>query len=256
MEEDAMRHLSDIMTAQLRRPSAVFKNIIPYIGGRCPLCQELCLAGSFCAACSEDILTASDSHQHRCPRCHLALRGLDYCEACYLLKPRYDKLSIAFDYVQPMKSLVLRYKNSGQLALAKPFAKLLQARLQRQGITIPPATLCIPLPASNQSLKKRGYNPASEIAKELARLNAWRIDHHSLHRAQGHHSIEQKALDSVGRRLNVRDLYYCSARLEVPLVILVDDIMTSGATLDSASQALKAAGVKRVHAIVLARASY
>lgn len=251
-----MRHLTDIMTTQVRHPGAIFRGIVPYIGGRCPLCQALCLAGSFCSACSDDILAASDRHQHRCPRCKLALKGLDYCEACYLSKPHYDDLSIAFDYVQPMKSLLLRYKNSGQLGLAKPFAKLLQARLQKQGIKIPPATLCIPLPSSNQSLKKRGYNPASEIAKELARLNAWRIDHRALHRDQQRCYTEQKALDSVGRRLNVRDLYYCSARLDTPLVVLIDDIMTSGATLDSAAQALKAAGVKRVHAMVLARASY
>lgn len=251
-----MRHLSDIITAQLRHPDAIFRQIAPYIGGRCPLCHDLCLAGSFCSACVADILEATASHQHRCPRCQLALKGLDFCEACYLSKPHYDHLSIAFDYVEPMKSLVLRFKNSAQLNLAKPFALLLQARLQQQRLKIPPGRLCIPLPSSNQSLKKRGYNPASEIAKELAKLNGWRLDHRVLRRDQARRYTEQKALDSIGRRLNVRELYYCSYRLDECEVILIDDIMTSGATLDSATQALKAAGVKRVHAMVLARASY
>ena len=251
-----MRQLSEIITAQIHRPEAVFRHIAPYIGGRCPLCQDLCLAGSFCAACTTDILEATSSHQHRCPRCQLALKGLDYCEACYLSKPHYDRLSIGFDYISPMKSLLLRYKNSGQLSLAKPFAQLLQTRLQQQRLKIPTGRLCIPLPSSNQSLKKRGYNPAAEMAKTLARLNGWRINHDALRREQERPYTEQKALDSIGRRLNVLQLYYCSYRLEETEVILIDDIMTSGATLDSASQALKAAGVKRVHCIVLARASY
>ena len=249
-----MRHLSDIITAQIRHPDAIFKSISPYLGGRCPLCQSLCLAGSFCQACLSDILEATDSHQNRCPRCQLALRGLDYCEACYLSKPHYERLSIGFDYVNPLKSLLLRYKNSGQLSLAKPFAHLLQARLQQQ--KMPVGRLCIPLPSSNQSLKKRGYNPAAEIAKVLAGLNGWHITHDALRREQERNHIEQKALDSIGRRLNVLQLYYCAYRLDETEVILIDDIMTSGATLDSASQALKAAGVKRVHCIVLARASY
>ena len=251
-----MRHLGEIITAQIQHPDAIFRHLTPYIGGRCPLCQDLCLAGSFCQACITDILTATSSHQNRCPRCQLALKGLDYCESCYLSKPHYDHLHIGFDYVEPMKSLLLRYKNSGQLGLAKPFAKLLQARLQRQGIKTPVGKLCIPLPSSNQSLKKRGYNPASEIAKYLAKLNGWRINHEVLRRDQERLYTEQKALDSIGRRLNVLQLYYCAYRLDESEVILIDDIMTSGATLDSASQVLKAAGVKHVHCIVLARASY
>lgn len=251
-----MRHFSDIITSQIRRPEAIFRHIVPYIGGRCPLCRDLCLAGSFCTACLADILEATDSHQHRCPRCQLALKGLAHCEACYLSKPHYDRLSIGFDYVNPMKSLVLRYKNSAELSLAKPFALLLQARLQRERLSVPAGRLCIPLPSSNQSLKKRGYNPASEIAKELAKLNGWRINHDVLRRDQSRAYTEQKSLDSIARRLNVRNLYYCAYRLHETEVILIDDIMTSGATIDSASQALKAAGVKRVHSIVLARASY
>ncbi|NLB30640.1 MAG: ComF family protein [Alcaligenaceae bacterium] len=251
-----MRHLSDIITAQIHHPEGIFRGLSPYLGGRCPLCQDLCLAGSFCQACLADILEATNSHQNRCPRCQLALKGLDYCEACYLCKPHYDHLSIGFDYINPLKALLLRYKNSGQLSLAKPFAKLLQARLQQQQLKIPVGRLCIPLPSSKQSLKKSGYNPAAEIAKVLARLNGWHITHDALRREQERNHIEQKALDSIGRRLNVLQLYYCAYRLDETEVILIDDIMTSGATLDSASQALKAAGVKRVHCIVLARASY
>ncbi|NLA88292.1 MAG: ComF family protein [Alcaligenaceae bacterium] len=249
-----MRHLGEIIAAQIRRPDTLFKHIVPYIGGRCPLCQDLCLAGSFCSACISDILEATASHQHRCNRCQLALDGLGYCESCYLSKPHYERLSIGFDYVMPLKSLVLRFKNSSQLSLAKPFARLLQARLQQQRLNIPAGRLCIPLPASHQSLKKRGYNPASEIAKELAKLNGWRISHDALRRDQTRLYTEQKSLDSLERRLNVRDLYYCSYRLEEDEVILIDDVLTSGATIDSACQALKAAGVKRIHVIVLARA--
>ncbi len=251
-----MRRLSDILTAQIHHPEAIFKHITHYLGGRCPLCRELCLAGSFCQACVTDILEATGSHQNRCTRCQLALKGLMHCEACYLCKPRYDRLSIGFDYVKPLQILLLRYKNSGELNLAKPFAKLLQAHLLQQKLHIPAGRLCIPLPSSNQSLKKRGYNPAAEIAKVLAKLNGWRINHDILRRKQTQSHKEQKTLDSIGRRFNAIQLYYCAYRLDETEVILIDDIMTSGATLDSASQALKAAGAKRVHCIVLARANY
>lgn len=251
-----MRNFSEIITAQIHHPDAIFRHITPYIGGRCPLCHELCLAGHFCAACLGDVLEATTHHQNRCSRCQLALSGLAFCKACYLFKPHYDHLSIGFDYVNPMKSLLLRFKNSAQLSLARPFAQLLQARLCQQRINVGAGKLCIPLPSSEQSLKKRGYNPAAEIAKKLAKLNGWRINHDVLRREQDRSYIEQKSLDNIGRRLNVLQLYYCSYRLEETEVILIDDIMTSGATLDSASQALKAAGVKRVHCIVLARASY
>lgn len=251
-----MQQLRTIITTQLQQPSTLFKQLTPRLSGRCPLCHAVCIAGSFCHACEDDILNATAQHQNRCPRCLRALKGLEFCEACYLSKPHYDSLTIGFDYVNPMKSLLLRYKNAGQLSLARPFAKLLQAQLIRQEREFPSASLCLPLPASEPSLQRRGYNPAAELARALAKLNNWQLSQDTLRREQSQTYIEQKALDSVERRLNVRQLYYCAHRLEESEVILIDDIMTSGATLDSASQALKAAGVKRVHCIVLARASH
>lgn len=217
---------------------------------QCPLCHSSAPLGCFCHTCQKDILT-SKSYAHRCPHCQLALSPGTYCENCYEHKLILSHIYTACDYIPPLDSLILQFKNASQTHLAHPFATLLYEQLLAQQRLPTPHTLLIPIPSSLSSLRKRHFNPATLFAKSLAKKLHCHVDASLLHRYHSHQM--QKNLTRHDRFLHSSRLYYCTRRLDLPKVILVDDILTTGSTLDSAARALLAAGVQQVEAMVIAR---
>lgn len=221
------------------------RNFLP---GICPLCQLSAPAGQFCHVC-QDSIRHSHSYTHRCPVCQLALPPNSLCPNCYEHRLVLQKIYSAFDYIPPLDSLVLQFKNAGKTHFVKPFAHLLIQQLPKD---CPPAgTYLIPIPGSETSLRKRGFNPATLFAKEVAKNLQYRLALTLLQRRDS--LLAQKMLSRSDRFLHSSQLYYCSRRFDVDHVVLVDDILTTGSTLDSAARALIAAGVKRVDAMVIAR---
>lgn len=216
----------------------------------CPLCQSSAPIGQFCHTCQQDIL-ASKYYTHRCPHCQLALLPNNICSNCHEHKLILSRIYTIFDYIPPMDKLVLQFKNASQTHLARPFAELLYRQLLEQQQLPTPDTLMIPIPSSIKNLHKRGFNPATVFAKHLAKKLQCRLDLHILHRFDSQQI--QKSLSRKDRFLHSSQLYYCVRRLDISHVVLIDDILTTGSTLDSAARALIAAGVKKVDAIVIAR---
>lgn len=206
---------------------------------------------------SSNDLTCPDCHEHR-----LILHTI-YC---------------GFDYELPIDSLILRFKNARQLHLSHTLADLVYQRFEQDRLFNPKlspsanprfnpkainklnepassgqatAPLWIPIPSSRSAIKRRGYNPAAEFAKSLAKYYHAPLELNILHRQDS--QLQQKSLSRQDRLIASSQKYYCAYRLDHPHVILVDDIMTSGSTLDSAARALLAAGVQRVDALVIAR---
>ena len=219
--------------------------------GICPLCGTTCTGERFCPSCRNDILHSMQNHPYRCSRCCLALPDQGPCPDCSEEALHTGLIMAAFDYVHPLDSLVLRYKNGRQLDLAPAFAQLLCQQLQHRGL-LPIKNAClVPIPGSRQSLARRGFNPAAEFAQHLGKKLQLPVEHFVLHRHD--HHLKQSSMSRHARLAATAGLYYCSRRLDMPHAILVDDIVTTCSTLDSAARALLAAGVQRVDALAIAR---
>jgi ComF family protein len=179
----------------------------------------------------------------RCPRCALPTPGAAVCGRCLAEPPAYDATTAALAYDFPADMLVHALKFGGELALAPLLAGFLAGETQRHEVD-----RVIPVPLSSARLRSRGYNQAVEIARHLAR---GRLD---LEACLRHHdTAPQMQLPWAERQRNVRGAFRCPKPLAGATVAVVDDVMTTGATLDELARTLKRAGAARVVNWVVAR---
>ncbi|RZT99148.1 ComF family protein [Advenella incenata] len=229
------------------------------IGAACALCNGPAPIGQLCSGCTRDLRHSMRHHPWRCARCALALPAPGPCPDCADQRPSLEKVIAAFDYIYPADSLILRYKNARQFQLAAAFAALAVDAIQlaSPGGDCPPwpaLTPLIPIPGSHRSLRRRGFNPAGEFASRLGRLLNMPVLHSLLYREPDH--LKQSTLNRRQRRANTAHLYYCARNIRMPYAVLVDDVLTTGSTLNTAARALIAAGAQRVFAVVIARTPY
>jgi ComF family protein len=183
----------------------------------------------------------------------------DVCIDCIAERPPLDRTFAAVAYAYPWSGLVSRYKFGDQPAWAPVFAALLlQSPGARESLTALDATdWVLPMPLSIQRLQTRGFNQAWQLATALARQSGTvaRADARLLLRVKD--TRPQSQLTRIDRLTNVNGAFAVdplrSAELGSRRVVLVDDVMTSGASLFTAAAALKQAGASEVIAMVFAR---
>lgn len=184
-----------------------------------------------------------------CPRCALpSMFGLP-CERCSGRASPIQRTRAAFLYNAPVDSLLPRLKFHEDLCAGRLASSLMLRVLQHADR--PDAVVAIPL--HRKRLRKRGYNQALELAKPVAQALDLPLRGDLLHRRE--YTTAQSSLDKETRALNMQDVFVgLRGKRDVPRhVALLDDVMTTGATLESAAIALKAIGVQRVDAWVCAR---
>ena len=210
-----------------------------WFGGSCFLCRGAAET-LLCAACEADLPRLAGP---RCPRCALESPRGEICGRCLSQAPHYDATVAALAYEFPADSLVQSLKFGGELALAEYLGGVL-ARC------IPDAAVdsVVPVPLSAHRLRSRGYNQAVEIARHVER-GALELDLCVRERD----TPAQMDLPYAERRRNVRGAFRCTRALLGESVAVVDDVMTTGATLDEIAQVLKKAGAGRVVNWVVAR---
>ena len=209
----------------------------------CVLCQAACGDGLLCAACERDLPAAASS----CPRCALSASNNAECGACLAHPPHYDASIAAYVYTYPLDRLVHALKYSGQLALAALFARALHRRIgDAAGVD-----LIAPLPLHPERLAQRGFNQAAEIAKILSRLTGIAAELELGRRVRN--TAAQTDLPLRERAANVRGAFACPRKLSGLRIAVVDDVMTTGATLDEFARALKQSGAARVENWIVAR---
>ena len=207
-------------------------------GGSCYLCRGAAQR-MLCPACESDLPHLAPP---RCPRCALASPRGEVCGRCLSEAPHYDATFAALAYQFPADALVHSLKFRGELALAGFLGDLLKRQVQDD------VDCVIPVPLSPARLRERGYNHAAEIARHLARA---KLDVSLCERSRD--TQPQMALPFDERRRNVRGAFRCTRALRGETVAVVDDVMTTGATLDELAAVLKAAGAGRVVNWVVAR---
>lgn len=209
----------------------------------CLLCGDRSPA-ALCDACNADLprLTAP-----RCPICAAPLAApAPACGSCLTSPPAYDATLAGLRYDFPIDRLIQNLKFARRLASADFFAQSMLAGSHPEG------TLIMPVPLSQRHLRERGFNQALEIARPLARALALPLDATSLTRPRD--TLPQSHLPWRARKRNVRHAFACSRDLAGQVVIVVDDVMTTGATLDAIARTLKDHGAIRVVNWVAARA--
>ncbi len=208
-------------------------------GGSCFLCRGAA-HDVLCDECAGELpwLPAA-----ACPRCALASPSGALCGRCLAAPPHYDATVAALWYRFPADVLVQALKFRGELALAGVLAATLSRKLAQEK-----ADCVIPVPLSPARLRERGYNQAAEIAK---RLGKGRLELQLCERTrEGRPQVE---LPFPERQRNVRAAFRVQRALAGATVAVVDDVMTTGATLDEIARTLKAAGAARVVNWVVAR---
>ena len=180
---------------------------------------------------------------------------------CIRHPPPVDATLVAVTYAYPWSDLITRYKFGNRPGWAPFFAHLLLGAVAVRPVleALQADDLILPMPLSAERLQSRGFNQAWTLTRALARQAATpaRLDAKLLLRVK--HTQPQTSLHREARLANVRDAFQIDPlRADVLAgrrVVLVDDVMTSGASLFTAAEALRAAGAAHITAIALARTS-
>jgi ComF family protein len=229
----------------------------PWLQG---ISQALRTVPSQCAICHawpaqrlcDDCVRRFARQRPRCRTCALAVpEGVAHCGACLRHPNGLDACHAAVDYGYPWSGVLQAFKFRGDPGWAGALATLLRSTPWVEP-ALEAAELVLPIPLAPQRLRMRGFNQALLLAQALApaRVQAGLL-------LRTHDTPAQSGLDRARRLRNLARAFavepLCAAQLAGRQVLLVDDVMTTGATLQAAAAVLRQAGAARVTALVLAR---
>ena len=208
----------------------------------CLLCGAFSHHGAWCKACDNTLPYLTAPH---CPVCALPTLNGDICGRCLKRKPQFDHTLAVFAYAFPLDKLVQALKFREHLMLANGLADSLARRV----VMRPDCIVAMPLHPSR--LRERGFNQSIELARRIANRLDIPLLPHACRRVRD--TPPQSALAWKERGKNMRKAFTCTQDLSGLHVAVVDDVMTSGASLNEVSAALRGAGANEVSAWVIAR---
>ena len=214
----------------------------------CALCGGSSHSDLLCTPCNRSLEALPLAH---CPRCAMPSAPGQECGRCLKRMPHYDRTHAALRYQYPADRVILALKYRAKLPVAAYLARRLADSL-RPGMRHHAAIdVVIPMPLHHARLAMRGYNQSVEIGRRVARELALPFACRTALCLRD--TPPQANLPLKQRRANVRGAFSCSPALAGMSIAVVDDVMTSGATLDELAGVLKRAGAVRVENWVVAR---
>ena len=216
------------------------KNFLPI---HCLLCGEKTAGDVLCALCDADCA----KNPPACPLCAMPSFNAQLCHICLHAPPEMAATTALFAYEFPTQHLIVLLKYRENLALIQWFA-------QKLSIKIPQNAVIIPIPLAPNRLKMRGFNQSLLLARAVKKfLPSVEIAENLLFHAKM--AKNQTGLSRAERIKNIRGAFFIQnpRNFDNRPIFLLDDVMTTGATLNEAARTLKAANIAPINAIVLAR---
>lgn len=216
----------------------------------CVLCSAEARRLDLCRRC----VSVLPRIAHGCTGCGIPIASGRLCAACLRRPHLFQRVCIPYRYEPPLSSLILRLKFRRRIEIAAPLGGLL---LQSVGaLPAPPPDVIVPVPLHTARLRQRGFNQALEIARPLSVALGLPLAPRLVRRLRN--TAAQSSLDdSAARRRNVRGAFEVDRRgcARITHVAIVDDVVTTGATVTEIARALRRAGIVRVDLWSLARAT-
>ena len=208
----------------------------------CLLCGAATVHARVCAPCDAALPRLPAP---RCMTCALPLTSGAACGTCLHRPPHYDSVSAQYAYAFPVDALIHAFKYGGTLSIAPVLASGLGS------VATAPVDALIPMPLAAGRLRERGFNQAQELARLAGRRLGVRVFAHACRKVA--ETAPQATLPWKERARNVRGAFVCDADLTGLSVAVVDDVITTGATLNELARNLKRAGAVHVSGWVVAR---
>ncbi len=211
----------------------------PSGSGVCPACRAAIVLNRppFCRKCSRYL----GSHIKQI-----------FCKECRNAKPSFDFAWSACLYEDPLKELIHLFKYNQKTQLRRLFADAMISFIKGYDLDIGQFDAIVPIPLSSTRLRERGYNQAHLLAKELAQAFSIPVEENHLRRAR--HTGPQSFLDEKQRWTNIKGAFTIRKlkNLQHKNILLIDDLLTTGATASEAARVLKDAGAGTVGVLTLA----
>jgi ComF family protein len=207
--------------------------------------QNDALGGNIHAACRACLGSLPWHSKQSCPQCGLNSDG-NVCGSCLNNPPDFDVTRSVFLYAFPIDAMMLRYKYGNNLNLGGNFGEFLAEKINTEDC-LKNIDLIIPMPMHPQRLKERGFNQALEIAKVLTKNVREKLDYKS---------VERQTLTPPQASMpvkNIKGAFKVTGDLAGKKIAIVDDVMTTGASLNELAKTLKKADASHVECWVIAR---
>ncbi len=221
--------------------NALSKIVTIGLPGSCLLCGGDC-PSVLCRECEGELPGLGPG----CPLCAEPTTHGERCGRCLQHPPAFDRVHALFAYAFPVDRLIQACKYGGELAVAAHFGRLLGERLAGCHFD-----RIVPVPLHADRLRQRGYNQALELARPVARCLNSTLDPRILQRPRA--TAIQADLPLKERAGNMRGAFWVGGDLSGQRLLLVDDVLTTGATAGECARALKLHGATAVEVAVVAR---
>jgi ComF family protein len=221
---------------------ATIRQVLP--AQPCVLCGSMSHDGHWCAACDAAMPYLDVLH---CPVCALPTPTGEVCGHCLKQPPLFTHTTAVFGYSYPVDKLIQGMKYGEQLALAHAFAKKLAQRIDKSDLP----DYIVAMPLHPAKLRDRGFNQSKLIATTVARELKLRLLTSAFRRVRD--TPPQSALPWKERKKNVHNAFCCDMDLTGKRVALVDDVLTTGASLNALAEAAHKRGAGEIDAWVIAR---
>ncbi len=228
----------------------LFKQLFP---PACPLCSRtlpIDWSDIFCADCLAGFRPVPEAH---CPRCALPFAGAattpHLCGRCTSQPPAYVRIYSVGLYEQSVRRAIHQFKFNQKISLDRPLGTLLEQAIDADL----ELDLVIPVPLHRKRLQQRSYNQALLLAREFARIRKLNVATDLLIKVR--ETPPQQGLTAREREKNLQGSFELQAGINGKRVLLVDDVMTTGATVSACSRLLMAGGAAAVSVGVIGRAA-